>query len=201
MTKPAVSNFGLKGKAKSRAAERAEAAAIKAAEFDKRRRAPASSADRPPREPYPDAQVEQVLKNLEADYPMVIAAPMAGLAVNTLRYRAQQDPELGAVLMQVEGHRRARLWASVNEAGDLWRREAFKLERTVHELGPQRDVSSAVRQQWLQELDELQHVMPKESYGHLLDGLEELWAKRGGSAVATPQALGAGDGGSEQGAR
>ncbi len=193
--KPPIMDFGLKGKAKSRAQERAEAAAKKAAEFDSRRRAPASSVDRPPREPYPDPQVEQVLRNLESDYPMVIAAPMAGIAVNTLRYRAERDPELGAVLMQVEGARRARLWDRVSEAGELWRRDAFQLERTVHELRPQQDLSTAVRQEWLRQLGELQEHMPKESYGHLLDGLEIVWSKPGGSAVAPSQAIGDGDGG------
>ncbi len=196
--KKPVMNFGLKGKAKSRAQERAEAAAAKAAEIEARTGAPASSADRPPRKPHPDPQREKVLWGLERGYPMAIAAPLAGVVPGTVRFWMQRDEEFGAEVLRLEGERRAQGWDGLERAGEHWRREAWKLESAVPELRRNQDPKTEATRMLMQLIDELKLVMPKESHDHLLNGLDELARLRGGAVMAPPQALGASDVGGDK---
>ncbi len=174
----------------------------------KRRPNPAHSPDSPgrarstepvelKREAHPNELCEIVLQALEADYPLVIAANKAGVDGATVRAWARRDDNFARMLRVVEGQRRARGWDGLDKAGEHWRREAWKLEKTVPEFSESRDVGAQVRERLLRLFDELEPLMSRSAYGEFLDAMAQLDS---GSAVAAPQALGAGDGGSKQGA-
>lgn len=144
------------------------------------------------REPHPNELCEMVLQALEQGYPLVIAANKGGVDGATVRAWARRDESFARALRIVEGQRRAVGWDALDKAGEHWRREAWKLEKTVPEFSDKRDVSAEVRARVLQLLDELAPLMSKGAYGELLDAMARIDS---GSAVAETQALGAGEAG------
>lgn len=160
-----------------------------------RARASSAMAPLPQRPEHPNPVVEMVLQNLEAGLPLAIAAPRAGVDPHSVRRWAQRDPELATMIRMLEGDRRAKTWEGLDKAGEHWRREAWKLEKTVAEFRDKPDLSAAVQRALLQLLDQLEPLMPKQSYRDMLEAIDELDRLDSGSVVAAPEEVGAGKGG------
>jgi hypothetical protein len=133
--------------------------------------------------------VDELVGHLDSGKPMFIACKLLGLHVRTIQRAALRDPELAAKLRAADGRRQAKLWETLdtmveNYPGE-WKRPAWQLEKTSPELREIKEVHVQVDQAMTALLDQLEGLMPTESYGHLLDALAELERQQ---AVAPPEA-------------